>query len=53
MTLKDALDHRDWLVGMKSRFVTHKDRLKEISLAYRKTGTWLKPSDDDAPAGGQ
>ncbi len=53
LTLKDALDHRDWLVGMKSRFVKHKDRLKEISLAYRKTGTWLKPSDDDAPAGGQ
>lgn len=52
LTLKDALDHRDWLVGMKSRFVKHKNRLKEISLAYRNTGRWLKPSDDDAPAGG-
>lgn len=47
LTLKDALEHRDWLVGMKSRFIKHKDRLKEISLAYRKTGEWLKPPNHE------
>ena len=32
---------------MKSRFVTHKDRFKKISLAYRKTGEWIKPTNDE------
>ena len=32
---------------MKSRFVKRNDRLKEISLADRKTGEWLKPSNDE------
>jgi len=42
-TLEDALEHRDWLVGMKSRFLKEKDRLKQISLDYRKDGRWIKP----------
>jgi len=45
--VKDAIEHRDWLVGMKSRFVKRNNPLKEISFADRKTGAWLKPSYDD------
>jgi len=26
--------------------VKHKDRLKKISLTYRKTGEWMKPTND-------
>jgi hypothetical protein len=47
LALKDALEQRDWLVGMTSRFVKRNDRLKEISLAYRNTGEWLKPTNDE------
>jgi hypothetical protein len=27
--------------------VNGNDRLKEISLAYRKTGEWMKPTNDE------
>jgi len=40
---EDALKHKEWLLGMKSRFMEHKKALKEITLAYRKQGTWVKP----------
>ena len=43
-TKEDALKHKNWLLGMKSRFIEHKKALKEITLAYRKQGTWVKPS---------
>lgn len=43
LTREDALAHREWLVGMKSRFMEHKDALKKISLDYRKDGQWLRP----------
>lgn len=43
VTLEEALKHREWLVGMKSRFKANKDRLKEICLDYRQSGQWLKP----------
>lgn len=46
LTLEEALKHREWLVGMKSRFMTHKDRLKEICLDYRQAGRWVKPATD-------
>ena len=52
ITLEEALKHREWLVGMKSRFKANKDRLKEICLDYRQSGQWLKPqprtTDDKA-----
>ena len=44
LTLKDVMEHREWLVGMKSRFLKHKDELKKISLDYRKKGDWSKPA---------
>ena len=42
-----ALEHRDWLLGMKADFISKKDRLKAISSAYLKDGKWIKPT---APA---
>jgi len=39
-----ALEHRDWLLGMKADFIRKKDRLKEISTAYLKDGKWIKPA---------
>ncbi len=44
LSLEEALKHREWLVGMKSRFKANKDRLKEICLDYRQSGRWVKPA---------
>lgn len=43
LTREDALAHKDWLVGMKSRFLEHKKALKQISLEYRGDGDWIRP----------
>jgi len=40
---EDALEHKKWLLGMKSRFIEHKKSLKEITFPYLKQGTWIKP----------
>ena len=40
---EDALKHKGWLLGMKSRFVTHKASLKKITQTYLKQGSWIKP----------
>jgi multimeric flavodoxin WrbA len=45
---EDALKHKKWLLGMKSRFVRHKKSLKEITQTYRNQGTWIKPSGKEA-----
>jgi len=42
---EDSLKHKEWLLGMKSRFTQNKKTLKEITLPYLKQGTWIKPSD--------
>lgn len=42
LTLEDVIEHGKWLVGMKSRFLKHKDELKQTSLEYRKEGEWIK-----------
>ncbi len=39
-----AIRHREWLKGMKARFLEEKDRLKKICIDYLKDGTWIKPS---------
>ncbi|CAD7839100.1 MAG: hypothetical protein [Olavius algarvensis Delta 4 endosymbiont] len=39
----DALEHENWLVGMKERYLANKEALKKITKAYRKDGTWIKP----------
>jgi len=41
---EDSLKHKEWLLGMKSRFTQNKKTLKEITLPYLKKGTWIKPS---------
>jgi len=38
-----AIKHREWLLGMKARFVEKKKVLKEITLPYLEQGTWIKP----------
>lgn len=45
---EDALKHKEWLLGMKSRFVRHKKSLKKITQTYLKQGTWIKPSGKKA-----
>jgi multimeric flavodoxin WrbA len=40
---EDALKHKEWLLGMKSRFMAHKKALKEITYPYLKQGNWIKP----------
>lgn len=46
LNLEDTLKHRDWLIGMKSKFKLHKDQLKKICLDYRGDGDWIIPLDD-------
>jgi hypothetical protein len=43
LTREDAVAHREWLVGMKARFMAHKNELKQISQDYRHEGTWVRP----------
>ncbi|MGD8369321.1 MAG: flavodoxin family protein [Desulfobacterales bacterium] len=38
-----AVAHRDWLRGMKDRFVAQKTALKEVTVGYRKEGEWITP----------
>ena len=42
---EDALKHKEWLLGMKSRFIQNKKALKEITLPYLKQGAWIKPGN--------
>jgi multimeric flavodoxin WrbA len=44
---EDALKHKQWLLGMKSRFTRHKTSLKKITQTYLKQGTWIKPSGEE------
>ena len=44
---EEALKHKEWLLGMKSRFGRHKKSLKEITRSYLKQGTWIKPPSEE------
>ena len=44
---EDALKHKEWLLGMKSRFVRNKTSLKKITQTYLKQGTWVKPPEKE------
>lgn len=35
--------HREWLKGMKSKFLAHKKELLQVSLPYKDMGQWVKP----------
>lgn len=43
LSKEDALKHKDWLLGMKERFIKQKDRLKKITKPYMMEGNWIKP----------
>ncbi len=43
LTKEHAIRHKNWLRGMKARFLENKDRLKKISISYLKDGVWIKP----------
>jgi multimeric flavodoxin WrbA len=42
----DLLKHKDWLIGMKSRFLEKKKELKAVNIEYREGGFWIKPSSN-------
>ncbi len=43
LSREGIIQHGEWLRSMKNRFRQQKDKLKEISIEYRKDGTWIKP----------
>lgn len=43
LSKEDAVKHKEWLLGMKSRFIQQKKKLKEISISYLREGEWIKP----------
>ncbi|MDX9787778.1 MAG: flavodoxin family protein [Desulfobacterales bacterium] len=43
LTKSDIIDHKNWLVGAKNRFLDQKAALKAVSVNYRQDGTWIKP----------
>ena len=44
LSLQAVKDHKDWLIGMKERFVNIRKSLKPITIGYLKDGRWIKPS---------
>jgi len=40
---EEAVRHKQWLLGMRSRFIQQKKALKEITQQYLKQGIWIKP----------
>ncbi|MGD2029928.1 MAG: flavodoxin family protein [Desulfobacterales bacterium] len=43
LSKEEAVAHRQWLLGMKSRFVQQKKALKDVTRSYIKQGSWVKP----------
>jgi multimeric flavodoxin WrbA len=43
LSKKAALEHEEWLIGMRARFMQNKKTLKEITGVYLKEGVWIKP----------
>jgi len=43
LSKEEAVKHKEWLLGMKSRFVQQKKALKEITKSYIDQGSWIKP----------
>lgn len=42
-SLRATLEHREWLKGMKNRFLSEKDRLKQLVRGYQDEGTPVVP----------
>jgi len=47
LTRMGVITHREWLKGMKNRFMKQKDTLRKITGPYRKEGIWIKPPRDE------
>ncbi|MFO7714398.1 flavodoxin family protein [Desulfosarcina sp.] len=43
LTRQDVINHRNWLIGMKQRFIDLRKDLKPITIDYLKDGHWIKP----------
>ena len=43
LSKEEAVKHREWLLGMKSRFIEQKKALKDVTRSYIKQGIWIKP----------
>ncbi|MBW1696152.1 MAG: flavodoxin family protein [Deltaproteobacteria bacterium] len=43
LSKEGVLKHREWLKGMKARFLQQKDELRKITGPYREKGDWVKP----------
>ncbi len=43
LSREGIIEHGEWLRNMKNRFRQQKDKLKEISISYRKDGNWVTP----------
>ena len=43
LSKENAQKHKEWLLGMKGRFIEEKSKLKEISFPYLNEGNWIKP----------
>nr|HID58022.1 flavodoxin family protein [Desulfobacterales bacterium] len=41
MTYKEAKEHKEWLKGMKERFLEKRTELKEVASNYTKDGIWI------------
>ncbi len=44
LSKQDALDHRMWLIQMKTRYLEQKEDLKKITQAYRQPEEWIQPT---------
>ncbi len=40
---ENVLNHKKWLLNMKTRFAQQKHKLKKISISYLKEGNWIEP----------
>ena len=43
---QNALNHRDWLLGMVGRFKEQKEVLREVSAGYKDEVPWVKPDGE-------
>ncbi len=52
LSKESAVRHREWLKGMKARFLEKKDQLKKIGVDFLKDGSWVRPPSDADTSGG-
>ena len=40
-TYEEAKEHKEWLKGMKDKFIENKERIKKIAAVYKNDGRWM------------